>query len=995
MAIATAIALGVALYGVVDAAAQPALGQESTPSQVEKAVPWFGDRLEDGVDQQWAEQTLATLSLEEKVGQLLLPRVFGRFYAEGNADLQEVLELAREGKVGGAVLFAGEPYGTRRVVERLRDASKVAPLIASDYEWGTAMRVDGATRFPRAMAYGAIANSSDAESAIRTQGTITAREARAMGVSILLAPVLDRVTDLANRAIATRSFGADPERVALLGAAFIEAAQAEGVLTVAKHFPGHGPTTVDSHVALPRVDLSHAQLESELEPFRRAIDAGVAGLMPAHLAIPALDGAAERPISRSPEVLGGLLRGELGFSGLVVSDALEMVGASGEGRVPVGELEIEALLAGIDVLLLPAEPRAAHAALVKAAKSGRLPMERLDDAVRRVLLAKAFVRRVGSEPPVRTSTEDPAELESSVGLSSWSGVGARVAEQSITLLEDSGGFPLASRTPPAVTSIEVLPPRAAGVSAAPLERALRARAARVDVVRTTPGGLDSAVRQLLAEPGERLAAETVVLLAWFVEKPDAPRAALTELAERGNPLVVASFYDPRAALVPAQAAFEAAPERSTVRLLAWDTSPASQRALVGALFGEAAITGRTPVALGGSGDGAAWPIGTGLERQPTAGAFTVAGVSGAGFDTARAVLEQAVLDKVTPGAVAVVGHRGEVVFAAAVGRQTYDADSPAIEIESLWDLASLTKVIVTTTLAMYEVERGRLDLDAPLERYLPEWNAAADDPRRHLVKVRDLLTHSSGILWWTDLWARHGVLEPEEARAAYLDEIFALPLAYDPGTRTEYSDLGIMLLGEVLVRLSGKPLDQLARERIFAPLGMHNTMFTPGAAELARIPPTEIDQKFRGRQVHGEVHDENAAGLGGVAPHAGLFSTGPDLARFAQAMLSGGVLDGRRILNGATVTRFTTRVGGDAGVPESSRALGWDTPSAPSSSGCCFGPGSYGHTGFTGTSLWLDPGRELFVVLLTNRVHPTRDNTRIRQLRPAFHDAVGSALEGR
>jgi CubicO group peptidase (beta-lactamase class C family) len=206
-----------------------------------------------------------------------------------------------------------------------------------------------------------------------------------------------------------------------------------------------------------------------------------------------------------------------------------------------------------------------------------------------------------------------------------------------------------------------------------------------------------------------------------------------------------------------------------------------------------------------------------------------------------------------------------------------------------------------------------------------------------------------------------------------------------------YSDLGILLLGEVLERVTGKELEELARTEVLDPLGMSDTMYRPPPSLKSRIAPTEQDS-WRGRLVHGEVHDENAFGLGGVAPHAGLFSTARSLAALAQMMLNGGAYDGKRILNAETIALFTRRVNL---VPESSRALGWDTPSEPSAAGKLFSYSSYGHTGFTGTSLWIDPERELFAILLTNRVHPTRENRKIFDLRPAFHDAVQQAVVDR
>jgi uncharacterized protein YbbC (DUF1343 family) len=355
-----------------------------------------------------------------------------------------------------------------------------------------------------------------------------------------------------------------------------------------------------------------------------------------------------------------------------------------------------------------------------------------------------------------------------------------------------------------------------------------------------------------------------------------------------------------------------------------------------------------------------------------------AGFAPGGLEEVDRIVAAAIEDGAFPGAVVAVGRRGRLVHLWAHGRLSYEPDAPPVTADTLYDLASLTKVIATTTMAMILVDEERLDLDRPLQEFLP----AFQGPGKEAVTVRHLLTHSSGVDWWAPLYQE---LSGEEA---YLERIQAMDLVYAPGARSLYSDLGLILLGEVLERVAGEGLEPFVRRRVFAPLGMGDTLFRPGEELLARIAPTEHDP-WRGRVLRGEVHDENAFALGGVAPHAGLFGTAGDLARFAQMILNGGVLEHHRIASRETVEAFTRR----AGVPDSTRALGWDTKSPEgSSAGSLFSPRSFGHTGFTGTSLWIDPERELFVILLSNRVHPKRDNQLIREVRPAVADAVVRAL---
>jgi CubicO group peptidase (beta-lactamase class C family) len=363
----------------------------------------------------------------------------------------------------------------------------------------------------------------------------------------------------------------------------------------------------------------------------------------------------------------------------------------------------------------------------------------------------------------------------------------------------------------------------------------------------------------------------------------------------------------------------------------------------------------------------------------------------AGFDPVRLeraadLLEEAVAAGVTPGGVLFVARRGRVVLERAAGHLTRDDGAAAVTPSTIYDLASLTKVIATTTLMMRRVESGALDLDATAAAYLPELEARPVGN----ATLRNLLAHSSGLPCCTELFRELGEgLGRDEARRRYLTHIAATELEAGPRERAIYSDLGVLLLGEILERRSGRPLDDLVREEVLDPLALRDTGYLPDPALRERIAPTEPDD-WRGRLPHGEVHDENTHALGGVAPHAGLFGTARDVAAFGQAMLNGGVYGKHRIAAAETVALFTRRA--DL-VPGSSRALGWDTPSDPSSAGRYFSTRSYGHTGFTGTSLWIDPELELIAVLLTNRVHPTRENIAIRRLRPAIHDAVVLAIE--
>ena len=353
------------------------------------------------------------------------------------------------------------------------------------------------------------------------------------------------------------------------------------------------------------------------------------------------------------------------------------------------------------------------------------------------------------------------------------------------------------------------------------------------------------------------------------------------------------------------------------------------------------------------------------------------GEQDAWFSRAFAILEQAIAERAFPGCALSILHGGKLVALKGLGRFTYEPDSPTVQADTIFDLASVSKVVATTPIAMLLYERGQLDLEAPVASLLPEF--AGDDPRRDEVTVRMLLAHSSGLPAYERLFERVRTRE-ELLRAAV-----TMPLTADPGARAEYSDIGFIILGELLARLADEPLDRFCRREVFGPLGMARTGYCPPAAWRPLIPPTVNDRAFRHRVVQGEVHDENASVIGGVAGHAGVFAPAADIALFAHVMMNGG----RPILGPETLALFTRR---QESPPGTSRALGWDTPSQPSQSGRYLSPAAFGHLGYTGTSLWIDPELQLAITLLTNRTWPDRSNQAIKQVRPKFHNLVVEAL---
>jgi beta-N-acetylhexosaminidase len=922
----------------------------------------------------WVEATLKKMTLREKLGQMLMPYYFGVFTSTESADYKELLHQVEENHVGGFILGTqrsplgierSQVYPTAVLTNELQKRAKTPLLIGADFESGTGMRIDEGTSFPSAMAVGA---TGDPQAAY-TIGKVTALEARAAGVRWIFAPDADVNNNPDNPIINIRSFGEDPQQVAEYVSQFIRGIEENGGLAAAKHFPGHGNVSVDSHLSLATVPGDRKELEStELVPFRAAIAAGASSVMPGHLNVPAYESDPGLPATISRNILTGLLRDELKFKGLIVTDAMDMGGVT--SMYAPGDAAVRAVEAGADVLLMPPVPDAAMASLEAAVKSGRIPISRVDESVRRILQAKS---RLGLE---KDRLVDVEHLNEKFAKPEYAAQSQAIADRGVTLLRDTSKLlPLDSTRPLRVllVSLSADPDPYPGETIEPeiRWRVDSLKALRADTQFSTASALklpppetyDVAIAALFVRVADRKG---------NVGLPDDQRAFVNQILATGKPVVVMSFGSPYL--------IEHFSDAKTW-LAEFSTNDVSQRAAVRALFGQVATEGRIPVTVPGTlkrGDGiriAANPMT--LQPAPSDMATKLKPA----FD----VMDRAVADGAIPGGVLAVGLHDQLIV-RPFGKLARNAKSPAVTANTLYDMASLTKVIVTTTSVMILMQQKRLDLDTPVVRYLPEWAAAAKsdpDPNwRARITIRNLLLHDSGLPAHRDFYKQ------AKGHDAVLARVMAEPLVHQPGTQVEYSDLGFIMLGEIVQRLTGVTLDEYAKQHIFAPLGMNASLFNPPRKLWATIAPTENDLDFRKRLMQGEVHDENAWALGGVSGHAGLFSTAGDTAIFAQMILNGGIYAHHRLSARATIQQFSARVA----IADAARTLGWDVVTQPSSSGHFFSPSSFGHTGFTGTSLWIDPERGLFVVLLTNRVNPTRANEQIRQLRPAVHDAVLQAL---
>ncbi len=928
---------------------------------------------------QWVETTLATMTLREKLAQMFIYYLDTNFKPAHDAEWRKVQALVREHRIGGLHLWNGEPYATAFLTNHLQALSNVPLFFTADLENGVT-RFRG-TRFPPNMAIAATQDTSIAFA----MGLHTAREARSLGLNLNFAPVADVNNNPENPIINTRSFGEDANAVADFVAAYIRGCQSGGMLATAKHFPGHGDTKQDTHIELAYIAADRARLaEVELAPFRRAIASGVDAIMIAHLNVPSTGMNPYAPATMSPEIITKLLREQLKFEGLVLTDAMNMW-AINRNYTPAFATAA-AIQAGADIILAQDNIPEMIAVLEALVLAGEISSARIEASVRRILRAKAKLelQRKHSVPIDSLAHE----LASRAGSAS----AEEAARRALTFLQNENDVvPLREvKSSEDLVLINVWDAPQA-FNATPFINELQRFMPGVAVfnlhTETSQAEFDK-ILQAAKRAKLQLIPTYTRIASWKGETglPKILQPRLDALLNLSTPAVVVSLGNPY--IYPQV-------QNCAAYLVAYDDSPLMSIAAARALIGVEKISGRLPITIPQHFERGAGITLEALSNPPKETVRTLAptlrygfpheaGLETARLDSVRVLLQQAVRDSVFPGAVLLVGRNATIAMHEAFGNLGYGEFARPTPLNAIFDMASVTKVIATTTACMLLYERGQLALDAPVQSYLP--NFTGKDKEK--ITVRHLLTHTSGLIAFRRYFLEYHT--PEEILNVILKE----ELTYPTGAQTVYSDLGVILLGKIVELVSGKSLDAFCRDEIFARMRMHETFYRPDSTWLARIAPTELDTLTLGRKgriVHGTVHDENAYTLGGVSAHAGLFSTARDVGMFLQMLLNGGSYGELQLLKPETIALFIKRQEMVAG---SSRALGWDTADGKNSAGALMSTEAFGHTGFTGTSVWADPKTQLFVVLLSNRVHPTRENRRILPFRAKLHEMIAKAILG-
>ena len=795
------------------------------------------------------------------------------------------------------------------------------------------------------------------------QGSITALEAKAIGVNITFSPVLDINNNPDNPIINFRSYSDDADIVSQFGTSFIKGVQKNKVFSCIKHFPGHGNTSIDSHTSLPLIPGSKEELfENELKPFKEAIDNGVKMVMMGHIAMPGLD-SANIPASHSKKITTGLLRTDWKFDGLIITDGMEMGGLT--ENVWAGESAIRAIEAGCDILLLPVDIDRTIKALLQAVKSGRISEERINESLRRIWKSKVELDLFEKDKL------DWVNLESIIGNKKHTKAAAHIANNSITVIKDDNSLlPLKAEKINKLTHLVVSLDDGANDVLKPFHNEINRIHHNANKIFIN----DKLSNDRIDEIVQSLSSSDLVIVSLLVRiRMDKGVATidkthsklLDSMYKKGINFITISFGSP---YLPSY-------NYLNTYIATYGYGSVTMRACSNAVFGRTDITGRLPVDLDSR-----YKRGHGLNILKHRKGFDDSGNLDYDLSKSWAVINDAIRNKVFPGAQIFISKSGQIIASKSFGYHTYDKKIPVTN-ESIYDIASITKVVSTTPLIMKLIASHKIGLKHTLDQF---YNF--DDKLKSKITIYDLLTHSSGLKPFIEYYKTNN-----KDRKLIIKDILNSDLDFNPGEEYQYSDLGMILLMDIIEKVAGSSLDKLSYSWIYKKLLMKNTMFNPSIELKNRVVPTEYDSLFRKKMIHGVVHDENAFLLDGVSGHAGLFSTAEDLGKFGQMVLNQGVWLGNRYFRSSLIRQFTKRQNSPQGTE---RAIGWDTPSrnGKSSAGDLYSNNSFGHLGFTGTSIWIDPDSEIIIILLTNRVHPSRYNNKIYSIRRKFHNNAMKAM---
>ncbi|MFD0975713.1 glycoside hydrolase family 3 N-terminal domain-containing protein [Salinimicrobium gaetbulicola] len=921
------------------------------------------------LQKKWVDSIYEKMTLKEKVGQLFMVDIFSN---GSDRDFEKIRTLIREEKIGGLIFSKGGPKRQAHLTNEFQELSETPLLIGMDAEWGLAMRLDSTYAFPWNMTLGAIQNEELAEEV----GAQIAKHSKRLGVHLNFAPVVDINTNPENPIIGNRSFGEDKENVAKKASAFVRGMSRYNILSSAKHFPGHGDTEKDSHKTLPTIDFSKDRIyREELYPYLSVINEGVSSVMVGHLNVPSLERRSDFPSSLSHEIVTGILKEELEFNGLIITDALNMKGVSDFDEP--GEIDLAAFLAGNDILLMSEDVPKASEKILKAYNEGLITEDRLKHSVRKILYAKY---KAGLH---KYKAIDDTYLIEDLNSINNDVLSEKLYEEAMTVIKnDKGLFPVKDLEKNKIAYVHF------GEDSGDNFFSRLNSYAKVDQVSA----------ENLNELLDELESYNLVIIGYH-QSNDSPwgnykmsnkdQSWLYEIA-RKNRVILNVFTSPYSLLdLKTTANFEAIQ-------IAYQNSRLGQEKAAEVIFGALGAKGKLPVRAGRE-----FPVGSGfytrdLERL-SYGLPEQVGMNSYKLKKIDSLVNAVIDQKMAPGVQVLVARKGKVIYENYAGHHTYQKETP-VKGTDVYDIASLTKILATLPLVMELVEKNELDFNTTLGEMFPEFRKTDKEN----ITLLQMLSHYARFKAWIPF---HNLTIDDEtgkedkrylrdkefpgyntkiAEGMYVrndirDSIVNVIRKSELNKKREYqySDLPYYLLKAYLENTYGTSLDYLTQDHFLEPLGANNTTYLPlNKFPKEKIVPTENDNIWRKQLLHGYVHDQGAAMLGGIGGQAGLFSNANDVAKIMQMYLNGGEYGGKRYLKQETIDKFNTCYYCE---DEVRRGVGFDKPQLKEVGPTCgcVSMTSFGHSGFTGTLTWADPHEEIVYVFLSNRVHPSAEEKKL------------------
>ncbi len=941
----------------------------------------------------WVDQQLKKMSLEEKISQLMMITVYP---TQNEASKAAAIKTIKTFKPGGILVMQGSPVKTATWINEFQEASTLPLLVAVDGEWGPAMRIDSIVSFPYAQAIGAVQDSA----LVYQMGKDFGLQMKLLGIHMNFAPVADINTNPLNPVINFRSFGEDKQNVAEKTWMVAKGMQDAGVIPVAKHFPGHGDTKTDSHKTLPLVPHSKSRIDAmEAYPFRYLAEKGISGIMTGHLNVPALDPSG-RTSSLSKKVVNDYLKGEIGFKGFVVTDAINMKGV----KSAFGRAEVEALIAGNDMIEFVPHLEMAVKAVKTALLKNEITEAEIDEKCRTILALKRYAGLNEYKPAVVKN------LTEKLNAPQFEVTQRKLIKSSLTLLANDDILPVENLENRKIAAVSI------GSNAPTAFQKMLANYTSVEHFEL-PG---NASEQEWAKLRMKLTNYNLVIAGIHGINKYPPgqygtnkteRQAVENLVNENN--TVLAFFGNAYALKY----FENIHHVKGL-ILAYQDNALTQQLAAQLVFGGIGANGKLPVSVD-----ARFNAGDGIQVNSNR-SFSYTIPEAAGIDSKKlykidSIAQMGVEEKAYPGCQVLIAKDGKIVYHKCFGYLTYNKVRP-VEKNQLYDWASVTKVTGPLPAIMKLVDEKKIDIDAPFSRYWPDFKGS----NKERLILREVLAHQARlepyIAYWRGAVNEKGELdrrifrhEPSEHFSIRVsDKLYMNPNYYSvmmdtlirsellPRRKYTYSGLSFYLYPKIIENLTGTDYETYVKQNFYRPLGAYTVTYNPYKHfPLKRIVPTEIDDFFRQEALCGFVHDEGAAMMAGISGNAGLFGTTNDLAKIFEMYLQKGYFGGRRYISEKTIGEFT-RV--QYPENENRRGLGFDKPlidndeneledayPAVSSS-----VNSFGHSGFTGTFAWADPDNNLLFVFMSNRVYPTRENQRLYELniRTEMHQAIYDSI---